>query len=178
MTKRAFNKFERNPRDYYPTPEGAVLPLLPFLNPGRTILEPCAGDGRLASHLEKHLKDVFIYMSDIEPQYEDIEKIDMFDWTPFQLKSWDCVITNPPWQRDILHRMIEHFAPNVPTWLLFDADWFYTKQAQKYKPYLYKIVSVGRVKWIEDSKSVGFDNCAWYLFDSRNNHKHTFAQAY
>ena len=24
---------------------------------------------------------------------------------------------------------------------------------------------VGRVKWIEDSKSVGKDNCCWYLFD-------------
>ena len=32
--------------------------------------------------------------------------------------------------------------------------------------YCSKIVSVGRVKWIEGSKGVGKDNCAWYLFDA------------
>ena len=28
-----------------------------------------------------------------------------------------------------------------------------------------KIVSIGRVKWIPGTKSVGKDNCCWYLFD-------------
>jgi hypothetical protein len=32
--------------------------------------------------------------------------------------------------------------------------------------YCARVVSVGRVKWIEGSKSVGKDNCAWYLFDA------------
>lgn len=31
-----------------------------------------------------------------------------------------------------------------------------------------KVVSVGRVKWIEDSKMTGKDNCAWYLFDENH----------
>ena len=52
-----------------------------------------------------------------------------------------------------------------PTWLLFDADWMHTKQSAIYISYCVKVVSVGRVKWIEGSKSVGKDNCAWYLFD-------------
>jgi hypothetical protein len=34
-----------------------------------------------------------------------------------------------------------------------------------YMTYCTKVVSVGRVKWIEGSKSVGKDNCAWHLFD-------------
>ena len=51
-----------------------------------------------------------------------------------------------------------------PTWLLFDADWAHTKQARPYLKYCDKIVSVGRVKWIPDSKMTGKDNCAWYLF--------------
>ena len=34
--------------------------------------------------------------------------------------------------------------------------------------WLVKIVSVGRVKWIPDSKMTGKDNCCWYLFDSTN----------
>ena len=31
--------------------------------------------------------------------------------------------------------------------------------------YLKKVVSIGRVKWIPGTKSVGKDNCCWYLFD-------------
>jgi hypothetical protein len=41
----------------------------------------------------------------------------------------------------------------------------HTKQSAPFMPYLRKIVSVGRVKWIPDSKMTGKDNCAWYLFD-------------
>lgn len=33
-------------------------------------------------------------------------------------------------------------------------------------PMLRKIVSVGRVKWIEDSPHTGKDDCAWYMFDA------------
>jgi hypothetical protein len=60
--------------------------------------------------------------------------------------------------------MIERFSDITDTWLLFDADWAHTKQSVDFLPRLRTIVSVGRVKWIEDSKGVGFDNCAWYRF--------------
>ena len=78
----------------------------------------------------------------------------------------DCIITNPPWSRDVLHPMITHFAAQGPTWLLFDADWMHTKQSAPYMPLLRKIVSVGRVKWIPDSPFTGKDNACWYLFDA------------
>jgi hypothetical protein len=77
----------------------------------------------------------------------------------------DYIITNPPWDRKILHPMIEHFSSMRPTWLLFDADWMHTKQSTPYMDYCQKIVPVGRVKWIPDSKMTGKDNAAWYLFD-------------
>jgi hypothetical protein len=77
----------------------------------------------------------------------------------------DYIITNPPWGRSILHPMIMHFSAMRPTWLLFDADWMHTRQAAPFMPWLRKIVSVGRVKWIPDSKMTGKDNSAWYLFD-------------
>jgi len=44
----------------------------------------------------------------------------------------------------------------------------HTKQSALYMTYCTKVVSVGRVKWIEGSKGVGKDNCAWYLFDAYN----------
>jgi len=62
--------------------------------------------------------------------------------------------------------MIEYFTAYRPTWLLFDADWIHTKQSTEYLPLLKKIVSIGRVQWIPDSKSTGKDNCCWYLFDA------------
>jgi hypothetical protein len=74
-------------------------------------------------------------------------------------------ITNPPWDRKILHPLIVHLSDQAPTWLLFDADWMHTRQAAPFMPRLRKIVSVGRVKWIPDSTMTGKDNCAWYLFD-------------
>ena len=81
----------------------------------------------------------------------------------------DFIITNPPWTRDVMHAMIERFAFNCPTWLLFDTDWFYTKQASAFKPYLHKIVSAGRLRFLEgtseDNGNDPFDNCAWYFFD-------------
>tara|TARA_Y100000361_G_C10970902_1_gene243906 strand:- start:333 stop:557 length:225 start_codon:yes stop_codon:yes gene_type:complete len=70
--------------------------------------------------------------------------------------------------------MIEHFVDFKPTWLLFDADWMHTKQSIPYTKYLSKIVSIGRVKWIEDSSSVGKDNCCWYLFESDSHYPTQF----
>ena len=58
--------------------------------------------------------------------------------------------------------MIEHFADFKPTWLLFDADWMH-KTINSLLDNVEKVVSIGRVKWIEGTKSVGKDNCCWYL---------------
>ena len=50
MGKRS--SFERIPRDFYPTPRAAVLPLIPHLRGVRSFAEPCCGDGALVRHLE------------------------------------------------------------------------------------------------------------------------------
>ena len=63
------------------------------------------------------------------------------------------------------------FPKKIATWLLFDADWIHTKQSIQFQHMLRSVVSVGRVKWIPDSKSVGKDNCCWYYFDDRPSHK-------
>jgi len=162
MGKRS--DFERRPRDYYVTPEEALLPLLDHLESNFTFVEPCAGDGTLTMLLMKYKDCWCTYQCDIEPQKTGINKANALDLT---LKP-DYYITNPPWDRKILHRIIEHLTPLAPTWLLFDADWIHTKQSQPYQSRLKKIVSVGRVKWIPDSKMTGKDNCSWYLFDQNN----------
>lgn len=163
MGKRS--DFERIPRDFYPTPREAVLPLLPHLSPGTRFCEPCAGDGALIDHLTAagHVCECAF---DIEPQRSDIYNGDArFLWSD---GDPDTYITNPPWDRKVLHPIIENLSRHAPTWLLFDADWIHTLQSAKYIGFLRKIVSVGRVKWIPDSPFTGKDNCAWHLFDANS----------
>lgn len=159
MGKRS--DFARRERDFYPTPAAAVVPLLPHLPPRTRFVEPCAGDGALVDHLTA-AGHVCARAWDIEPQRDDIDRLDA---TTRLVGNIDCFITNPPWSRDVLHRLIVHLSDQWPTWLLFDSDWSHTRQAAPYLPRLRKIVSVGRVRWIEGSKFTGKDNCAWHLFD-------------
>ena len=158
MGKRS--SFIRKERDFYPTPYEAVIPLLPYLDRD-AFCEPCAGDGLLIDHLEKHelsCKEAW----DIEPKRFDIIKKDAL--TSSSSTNIDYFITNPPWTRDILHPLIINLSNQRPTWLLFDADWMHTKQSREYMERCIKIISVGRLKWIPDSKMTGKDNCCWYLF--------------
>jgi hypothetical protein len=157
MGKRS--NFERRPADFYATPRAAVLPLIPYLRGIRSFAEPCAGDGALVRHLEEFgLRCV--YSGDIR---NDQDALALTDYG-----GADCVITNPPWSRDLMHSLIAHFQNIRPTWLLLDADWAHTKQAAPFLPSCSDIVAIGRVKWIEGSKFTGKDNCAWYRFDIRH----------
>ena len=162
MGKRS--EFQRRDRDFYPTPEEGILPLLPLLEEKFTFIEPCAGNGQLVMFLMKYKDGDCWVQSDIEPQDSSVDKRNVLDI----FSKPEYYITNPPWERKLLHQIIEHLSDLAPTWLLFDADWIHTKQSQPYHSRLKKIVSVGRVKWIPDSKMTGKDNCSWYLFDKDN----------
>lgn len=167
MGKRS--NFRRKEMDFYPTPLEAVLPLLPHLPSMYYFNEPCAGDGELVMHLQHH-GGICEFAGDVFPQKkhpigQEIFVHDALSATMAVYDTADYIITNPPWDRKILHPMIDHFRNLAPTWLLFDADWMHTKQSAEFIPYCHKIVSVGRVKWMPDSKMTGKDNCAWYLFD-------------
>lgn len=159
MGKRS--KFKRRPQDAYDTPPEAVLPLQAHLPLAFRYWEPCAGEGALIGPIGRACRP-----TDIEPRDPCVTQADALkthvDMLP---NAVDLIITNPPWTRQILHPMIEHFSAMKPTWLLFDADWAHTKQAEPYLKWCRKIVSVGRVKWIPDSPHTGKDNCAWYFFD-------------
>jgi len=158
MGKRS--DFERKERDFYPTPREAVEPLLRHLKPRSTFDEPCAGDGALANHLEYFGFDIG-GCSDIVPQGSGVNQKNVFDVTYCE---GDMFITNPPWDRKILHPLITHLSSMAPTWLLFDASWMHTKQSSDLIKYCEKIVSVGRIKWFPGTKHTGKDDCCWYLF--------------
>ena len=162
MGKRS--NFERNPRDFYPTPKEAVIPLLPHLPEKGLFAEPCAGDGRLIEHIEELTSLSGYWMTDIEPHADFIGNGDALT---DKIVGCDICITNPPWDRKILHPLIDNLSNQLPTWLLFDADWMHTKQSVPYIKMCSKFVSVGRIKWF--GNMTGKDNCAWYLFDRKAN---------
>ena len=172
MGKRS--KFDRVPRDFYPTPEAAVLPLLPHLAPHTKFSEPCCGDGALVRALEKH-GHLCYWSSDIEDR--SVPRTVSGVWVTSKavvadalaltnpLKQADCIITNTPYRKDILFPMIEHFSALTPTWLLLNADFMHNVGSVPFLNYCRNIVSIGRVKWIPGSKNGGMENFCWYLFD-------------
>ena len=157
MGKRS--NYKRIERDSYDTPYNAVIPLLEHLSENTAFIEPCAGKNGLTDHLIQNGHKC-LQASDIYPRHENITTQCVFE-RPFNPEG--LIITNPPWDRKILHPFIEKVvAENRLAWLLFDADWCHTKQSIPFMPHVAEIVSIGRVKWIEGSKSNGKDNCAWH----------------
>ena len=159
MTKRNPGQ-PKSPRNFYPTPAKALVPCFARLVrlDGKTFSEPCVGEGHLARHLEKiDLKCV--HVSDLA------YGTDAFSLRRSDLNGADMVITNPPWDAEIMPPMIWHFVwMELPVWMLLDADWAHTLRAEAYMAYCTDIVSVGRLKWYPDSKHQSLDNAAWYRF--------------
>jgi len=154
---------ERRERQYWPTPYEAVTPLLAHLGTGLRFVEPCAGDGRLIRHLERHGHQC-VYACDLEPQSEGIITRDILMGVDEGVPECDAIITNTPWERQVLHAMLDRFLTWAPvTWVLLDADYGHIKEAIPYGEYCHKMVSVGRVSWLGNGKG-GMENAAWLCF--------------
>lgn len=155
MGKRS--NFERIPQDAYQTIDTkAVRRLYRHLSGVRTFSEPCAGEGFLIRQLEERgLKCV--HSNDIKT---NVDALTLRDFG-----GADAILTNPPWDREILHPMIRHFQRFAQTWLLFDSDWAFTGQATSLLDQCSHIVAVGRLRWIPNTTDVGKDNVAWFRFD-------------
>ena len=64
--------------------------------------------------------------------------------------------------------MSTNFARILPTGLLLETDWASTKQAAPLMPMCTDIVSVGRLRWFENTTMTAMENSAWYRFDARH----------
>lgn len=163
MGKRS--DYETRPLNKYFTPEKAVHPLLFHLPQGFTFCEPCAGDGRLVIYLEELFNSVCFLATDLEPNEDWVIREDANNLTDEALANCEYIITNPPFTWKTLQPLMEKFISLRPTILLLPADFMHNLRMS---PYLEKCVwirSIGRVKWIEDSKTTGVDNYCWFAFD-------------
>lgn len=156
MGKRS--DFDRVPNDFYRTFDPRAHKALANVQSPVSYYEPCVGEFDLVEGLSPYgFRCVGA---------SDIEK-DALTLTANDVAKAEYIITNPPWKRPILHAMINHFVTLKPTWLLFDANWMNTKQSSDImKNYCTRIVAVGRMKWIPNSKAQGKDDAAWFEFRS------------
>jgi hypothetical protein len=152
--------FDRTPQDWYATPAKAVDPLLPHLSPGTRFIEPCAGDGALIRHLEA-AGHVCVHASDIALRAPGIVQDDAATTVAHEGAAW---ISNPPWRWDLLAPIIENLSAQLPTWLLLDADIIHNIRMAPLMERCQRIVSIGRVQWIADTKQAGKSNAIWALF--------------
>ena len=164
MAKRS--EYPRRDRDFYPTPESAVIPLAPHLPTETTAYwEPCAGDGALVRALDTHWGyGTCTRATDIKPQQSWITRQDAFDVSECLTSSIN--ITNPPWpsrRGQPTLDMILHLSAMAPTWMLLSADFAHNAYFKDVAGICDKIVSVGRVSWLENGIR-GKDNAAWYRF--------------
>jgi len=157
MGKRS--NYKRRSLDAYATPASAVWSLLPHLGLRVRFDEPCAGDRALVKHLTRHGHQC-ARASDITDEHS----VDAFD---LKRSSAEMFITNPPWHWDVLDPLITHLSDMRPTFLLLNADLMHNKRMARHMRRCSKVVSIGRVRWIEGSKNTGMENCAWYLFEDR-----------
>lgn len=168
--------FERNSRDFYPTPMKGALPLIRMMerqyssdNPIKFI-EPFAGDGALTDHLTTSPVLECVYEADIEPQHSRINQHDYKDVPNEFCATADYFISNPPWINSVasgrlLFTLINNLSTKRPTWLLLDGGFAFNLSSGDYMRYCSEVIPVGRLKWIPDSKYSGKEDCAWFLFD-------------
>ena len=171
MGKRTIQDFERIPRDLYPTPFEATLPLVQHLQRygAKEFVEPCCGPERkLVQHLESHGLSC-LYSSDI-----------IFGDNALQLTKAMCrganVISNLPFKypdipdkTKLMRDLIQHFLDiDVPAWLLTPHDFTTNEYAASPLKRCSDIIVVGRVQWFPGTESTGMDNSVWCRFDARH----------
>lgn len=191
----------RKRSDYYPTIDIRAVPALTAamaaagdVRPDRfpvRYAEPCAGTADLIHLLDRPGFDC-VFGLELDPHDEGlrnrwpIARGNALALGERDLAGVDLFITNPPWDRPLLHPIIRHLASLRPTWLLFDASWCFTKQSAPFARILTDVAAVGRLKWfapkgppmrIEGESEASYakrvrkakgndaaDDCAWYRF--------------
>jgi SAM-dependent methyltransferase len=171
--------YERQERDYYPTPAWVTRALLRVLDVrGLTIWEPAAGSGAMARELRAAGAEVFC--SDIAGM--GIPGCAVHDFTSrlkldCEAPPFDAIVTNPPFgARGILARRfieagLRHLAPGGVLALLLPADYDSAGGRRHLfggcEHYAAKLVLTQRIVWFARSDGVREapkENHAWCIW--------------
>jgi len=163
MSKRS--SFDKIPREYYPTTDPKAIPpkFIEFIR-GKTYAEPCCGEGDLT----ELLMDISSCRWESDIEYRGCGKQwDAMCLSKNELERCDLIITNPPYSRDVLLPMIDHFISLKPTWLLLPADMMHNLYFGDYMRKCSKVISVGRICWFpkEGKRVASTDNYMWAYWE-------------
>ena len=141
MSKRS--SFGRIPRDLYESVDPRILApnFLSYIT-GKMYYEPSCGSGKLINQLAPYA--VCGGASDIEPLGVGTRKDGLYV-TIDDVEDFDYLITNPPYKKDLLLPLIDHWSSLIPTWLLLPADLAHNGYMVPYMKKCERVVSVGRL---------------------------------
>ena len=161
MSKRSH--FDKVPKEFYPTTDPKAVPtkLVEFIR-GKTYAEPCYGNG----DLEDLLMDVATceWRSDIRETVGSSKVMDALCLSKEDIARCQLIVTNPPFSRDVLLPLLDHFVSLKPTWLLLPAGYMNNIYFGPYMKGCSRVVSIGRLKWIKGSKHTSTDDFCWYFW--------------
>lgn len=148
--------------DFLTTPIEAVNKEFRRQLPGRfTFAEPCCGlEKKLVGHVESLTGGSCVYAGDIQTGANAL------DCTDFN--GADLVITNPPFNTDVLYDILDHLMRLLPGWYLLPSDFAYRRASGFFMKYCRYVVAIGQIKWFEGTDSKGHYNFAWYYL---HNHR-------
>ena len=160
MAKRKIQDFDRRANDAYFTPPEAIYPLAEALAPCRFI-EPCAGDGGLAETLTR-ADFTCVAATDLNPADPSVARKDALSYRFNEVQNADAIITNPPFKRDLLLPILDHFLMlEKEMVLLLPLDVIANLWFAPYSAHVGQILPIGRVRWIPGSPSMSMENFAW-----------------
>lgn len=153
------------------TPYAAVEPLVKVLPVETQFIEPCAGAGWLVTHLGANGHDC-VLATDIEPRVAWVDRRDALEmhYEMVRLTGATHIITNPPAEWKILQPLLcKWLDTGLEVWLLLPIDFITHVRFRPFLPHVFHLAVIGRVKWIDDSKTTSTDAFAWYGFSATNN---------
>jgi len=172
MGKREKIKKPRRDKDFYGTIDpDAIPPKFAEMIRGKTYADPMYGNG----DLEDLLMDVATckWRSDIRETVASSGVMDALSLEKEDLRGVDFVLSNPPYQWDLLKPLLDHLPNLKPTWFLLPADSMHNVRMGPYMRNCAWVVSIGRLYWMEN-KVKGVDNYCWYQFRSSRDYDTRF----
>lgn len=157
---------DREKNDHYPTPPEATAALMKAWCPEGDVWEPCAAQGKLSDVVQKYKPSSRIFLSDIDPRRDDVEKLDFLSATKAPADDL-TIITNPPFKyaEKFIRKGFELGIKRQA--FLLKATYFHASTRTDFF-YQHRPSHVFALNWRLDFMNLGRPvmECAWFVYDS------------